>query len=181
VAIPFWSQQPPLGRRSRGVWGVFAVAFVVEAMLLGGGALLFGGRLASVPVRPALGPVKLDLSKLPTPQPAPTAPPAAAPPEAQDTPQDQPPNNPDPPAPEAPEQEPRQSLEESTTPPAYQLPRDDADKMPLPDMSLLPPLDGAHRGPNQPAPPLSNGQADRVSQFYEQLKFRSASGGALSR
>lgn len=119
-----------------------------------------------LPVKPAFGPVRLDLTKLPTPEPAATDPAAAAgavssPPERDAKPE-----------PKAAEAKPTPHPAPDRSPagePKLVSPSKLA-SFDLPDLSKLPPQDNpANVGPKQAAPPMSNGQAIRMSEFFRQV------------
>jgi outer membrane biosynthesis protein TonB len=165
---PSASSSPiPPARATRRVWVSLLVAFIAEALILLAGAVwMISHGLA--PPRPALGSIRLDLTKLPTPAPAPAAPPASPEPAAEIAakPAPEAPTAPDaPPVPTAPDRPPPEVLDR---PVARRQAALESPPMPLPDLSLLP-RDDAPAGRRQPAPPQANGQMILLSEFNRQL------------
>jgi periplasmic protein TonB len=188
-----WSRISSFVLHTRNTFGAVLVALLAELLVLVGAALWLTHHLSAPPVTPPLGPIQLDLTKLPTPEPAQTAPPqptVAEPPPPAEQPTEQPPVTeqstqaqpvplPETPSDEAPNEADSPSPSVTETEP-----------MPLPDLSLLPHDQSAHAGPYQPAPSSANGQTSPLSEFVQQLNqaLRSAvrypeqvSGAKLSR
>jgi len=120
------------------------------------------------PPRPAFGPIQLDLTKLPTREPAPQAPESGAPPDVIEKSAPAPAEPAEPAAAETTDRVP-EALEPEA-PPARRVSRTAKyDSPPLPDRSLLPHDMAAHLGPPQAAPPKANGLLLRTSEFSRQL------------
>jgi outer membrane biosynthesis protein TonB len=145
------------------VFGPLLIALLVEGLLLAAVGFWLTRHMGPA-VQPAFGPIRLDLTKPPTLQPAPTAPPAAAAPaaperasEAEPTPRPAQPV-PDPPPPDVSADAP----DEEMAPPSA---AEDLSTMPLPNLALLPRDSNGPTGPEQPAPPHANGQMEQISEF----------------
>jgi periplasmic protein TonB len=159
---------------TRGIWGPLLVAFLAEGLILAAAAFWLSGRLSppqTVSQSP-FGPIQLDLTKLPTPEPA-----SAAPPPLPQITKSKPPPSAAPPKPEVTttqdlSERPLQQPESDDTPTPEASPQDSEDDpapAPLPDLSLLPRKQAAHIGPEQAAPQWANGQSARLPEFYKQL------------
>jgi periplasmic protein TonB len=167
---------PPVSSFARGaarrIWTPLAIAFLVEALLLVpcGFWLARRAALPTVPVAPAFGPLRLTLRRPPTPEAAATAPPAptqsAAPKETSPAPEARAEEVPKLVQPDqAPAPAPRRKLaHHQPPPPKLVAPEED-----LPNLALLPHGNPAPPGPKRPAPPLSNGQLIRISEFNREV------------
>ncbi|MBY6239690.1 energy transducer TonB [Methylosinus sp. Sm6] len=163
----------------RGTFGAAVIALLAEAALLIAAALWLT-RHSSAPVADqSFGPIQLDLTTLPTPEPPPQEPEQPSGASASE-----PAPTPDAssPPPEPPSEEPtvpRSDLPAKEAPSPPVAPRRyvrDLPPAPLPDLSLLPRRQAAV-GLSRPAPPNANGDAAQLTEFVERLNaaLRSAS------
>lgn len=148
------------------IWVPMLLAFAVEALILAVSVLWLARHPPPPAVSPQFGPIRLDLTKLPTPEPAPTGPQASA---AAKSPV------PTKPAPETAKPVPKQPTRERTTAltpsrePSPPQSTPDSSPASSSDFSLSPSVDSAAAGPPLPAPPKGNGQAIDVSEFMRQV------------
>jgi periplasmic protein TonB len=158
----------PAASRRR-IWGPMLVAFAVEALILA--VVVFWLAKHSAPPTPSsqFAPIRLDITKPPTPDPAPTAPAKPTPEMAK-------------PTPKQPTQERTAATTPSHTPPQVAsqpspapLPDTSPQTAPNPsssassDFTLSPPQVSAAAGPPLPAPPKGNGQVIDISEFQRQI------------
>ncbi|ATQ70099.1 MULTISPECIES: energy transducer TonB [Methylosinus] len=161
----------------RGTFGAAAMALLAEAALLVAAALWLTSHPSASAIDQSFGPIQLDLTRLPTPEPPPQEPDPPAGGSASEP-------TPDASSPESapPGEEPtvplsdRPSRETPSQPVAPRRYVRDLPPAPLPDLSRLPRRQAAV-GPSRRAPPNANGDATQLTEFIERLNdaLRSAS------
>ncbi|HVJ52720.1 MAG TPA: hypothetical protein VM689_09675 [Aliidongia sp.] len=169
---PAGSSFVPVVPRRR-IWVPMLAAFAVEALIAAAILLWLAQRPPLPAASPQFGPIRLDLTKLPTLEPAATAPPSSA--AASEAAPAKPVPEAVKPVPETAKPAPEQPMREFTPaarpdhrpPPPHAAPK--PPPLPLPDLSLLPAEEAAAAGPLRPAPPKGNGQAIDVSEFMRQV------------
>lgn len=157
---------------SRGrIWAPMLMAFAVEALILAIVVFWLAKHSSPPAAGPQFAPIRLDITKPPTPEPAPTAPARPTPEMTK-------------PAPKQPTQERTTATPPSRTPPQV-APQPQPSPVPSPDtppqtapnpsssaspdFTLSPSEVSAAAGPPLPAPPKGNGQVIDISVFQRQI------------